>query len=67
VLPSGIRPAHTLYLLANADGQPIADIEINPDGTTCVWSLGGNDGPLGNGGAAGVVASLGGLSYRLSS
>jgi hypothetical protein len=67
VLPAAARPAHTLYLIANAEGLPIADIRISPDGTTCAWSLGGSDNGWDNGGGAGVVASLGGLSYQLSS
>jgi hypothetical protein len=67
VLPPAARPAHTLYLIANAEGLPIADLEIRPDGTTCAWSNGGDTNSFNNGGAIGTVISLGGISYQSSS
>jgi hypothetical protein len=67
VLPPAARPAHTLYLIANAEGVPIADLEITPGGTTCAWSNGGNDNGWNNGGAAGTFISLGGISYQATS
>jgi hypothetical protein len=63
VLPVGARPNHSLYFTVNAEGLGNADVAINPDGTTCAWS----NGPE-NGSADGfVVASLGGLSYQRGS
>ncbi len=67
ILPPAARPAHTLYLIANAEGLPIADLEIRPDGTTCAWSNGGNDNGWNNGGADGTYLSLGGISYQATS
>jgi hypothetical protein len=37
-------------------------VQINPDGTTCAWSYGPQNGSS----IGGVVASLGGISYQRS-
>jgi hypothetical protein len=56
VLPPGARPVHTLYLTANTEGAPHANVRISPDGQIYLF-----------GGAAPLWASLGGISYQQSS
>lgn len=62
VLPVGARPSHSMFFTVNAEGLGNANVEISPDGTTCAWSNGPENGSADNY----IVASLGGLSYQRS-